>query len=63
MSHDIDLDKMHCPSMNAELETMKKISYVSAIKSIMYAMICTHLDMSYALNVISWHQTNPGIAH
>jgi hypothetical protein len=55
MSHDIDLDKMHCPSMNAELETMKKISYVSAIESIMYVMICTHLDISYALNVISWH--------
>jgi hypothetical protein len=41
MSHLIDLDKKHYPSMNAELETVKKIPYASAIRFIMYAMICT----------------------
>jgi hypothetical protein len=42
---------------------MKKIPYVSAIGSIMYAMICTRPDVSYALSVTSRHQANPGIAH
>jgi hypothetical protein len=63
MSHGIDLDKKHCPSMNAELKTMKKIPYVSTIGSIMYAMNCTHPDVSYGLSVTSRHQTNSGIAH
>jgi Reverse transcriptase (RNA-dependent DNA polymerase) len=63
MSHGINLGKKHCPSTNAELETMKKIPYASAIGSIMYAMICTRPDVSYALSVISRHQANPGIAH
>jgi hypothetical protein len=31
MSHSINLDKKHCPSTNAELETIKKIPYASAI--------------------------------
>jgi hypothetical protein len=63
MSHGIDLGKKHCPSTNAELETMKKISYDSVIGSIMYALICTRLNVSYALSVISTHQANPGIVH
>jgi hypothetical protein len=42
---------------------MKKIPYVSAIGSIMYAMICTRPDVSYALSVTNRHQANPGIAH
>jgi hypothetical protein len=63
MSHDIDLGKKHCPSTKIELETMKKISYALAIGSIMYAMICTRPDVSYALSVTSRHQPNPGIVH
>jgi hypothetical protein len=42
---------------------MKKIPYVSTIGSIMYSMICTRPDVSYALSVTSRHQANPGIAH
>jgi Reverse transcriptase (RNA-dependent DNA polymerase) len=63
MSYGINLDKKHCPSTNAEIETMKKIPYASTIGSIMYAMICTRPNVSYALSVISWHQANPGITH
>jgi Reverse transcriptase (RNA-dependent DNA polymerase) len=63
MSHSINLGKKHCPSTNAELETMKKIPYASVIESIMYAMIYTRPDVSYALSVTSRHQANPGIAH
>jgi Reverse transcriptase (RNA-dependent DNA polymerase) len=63
MSHGINLGKKHCPSTNAELETMKKISYASVIGSIMYAMICTRPDVSYTLSVTSRHPANPGIAH
>ncbi|KAL4280040.1 hypothetical protein GQ457_03G019540 [Hibiscus cannabinus] len=35
----------------------------SAIGSIMYAMICTRPDLSYALSMTSRYQTNPGEGH
>jgi Reverse transcriptase (RNA-dependent DNA polymerase) len=63
ISHNIDLGKKHCLSTNAELETMKKLQYTSAIESIMYAMICTRPDVSYTLSVTSRHQANLNITH
>ena len=42
---------------------MSKIPYASAIGSIMYAMLCTRPDVSYALSVTSRHQVDPGEGH
>ncbi|KAI3735246.1 hypothetical protein L6452_14738 [Arctium lappa] len=42
---------------------MSKIPYASAIGSIMYAMICTRPDVSYALSMTSRYQSNPGDGH
>jgi hypothetical protein len=42
---------------------MRAIPYASAIRSIMYAMICTRLDVSYALSTMSRYQSNYGDAH
>src|SRR5438105_4903312 len=42
---------------------MTKIPYASAIGSIMYAMICTRPDVSFALSVSSRYQSDPGIGH
>jgi hypothetical protein len=42
---------------------MNTISYASAIGSIMYTMICTHPDVSYALSAMSRCQSNYGEAH
>ncbi len=38
-------------------------SYASAIGSIMYAMLCTRLDVLYALSMTSWYQLDPGEQH
>ena len=35
---------------------MSMISYASAIRSIMYTILCTRLDVSYALSVMSRYQ-------
>ena len=48
-----------CPSTPQERERMSRIPYASAIESIMYAMICTHPDVSYALSMTSRHQVDP----
>ena len=40
MSHGINLSKSMCPKTQDEREHMKRISYASAIGSIMYVMLC-----------------------
>jgi hypothetical protein len=42
---------------------MNGIPYASAIGSIMYAMLCTRPDVSYALSMTSRYQANPGESH
>ena len=42
---------------------MSKIPYASAIGSIMYAILCTQPDVSYALSTMSIYQSDPGEGH
>jgi hypothetical protein len=63
MSHVITLSKKQCPTDPDEQERMRAIPYASTIGSIMYAMICTHPDVSYALSAMSRYQSNYGEAH
>ena len=42
---------------------MSMIPYASAIGSIMYGMLCTRPDISYALSVMSRFQSDPGMGH
>lgn len=42
---------------------MSTIPYAYAIGSIMYAMICTRPDISFALSATSRYQSDPGEAH
>ncbi|KAK9044561.1 hypothetical protein V6N11_058459 [Hibiscus sabdariffa] len=60
MTHGISLSKEMCPSTSQERERMSQIPYASAIGSIMYTMICTCPDLSYALSMTSRYQANPG---
>ncbi|KAK8640965.1 hypothetical protein V6N13_008716 [Hibiscus sabdariffa] len=63
MTHGISLSKEMCPSTSQDRERMSQIPYASAIGSIMYAMICTRPDLSYALSMTSRYQANPGEGH
>ncbi|KAK9025215.1 hypothetical protein V6N11_065111 [Hibiscus sabdariffa] len=63
MRHGISLSKEMCPSTPQERERMSQIPYASAIGSIMYAMICTRPDLSYALSMTSRYLENPGEGH
>jgi hypothetical protein len=63
MSHGIHLSKTQCPSTTDERERMSRILYASAIGSIMYAMICTCPDISYAHSVTGRYQSDPGEGH
>ncbi|WVZ90254.1 hypothetical protein U9M48_036570 [Paspalum notatum var. saurae] len=50
-------------STTDEQKRMSEILYASAIGSIMYAMICTRPDFSFALSVTSRYQSCPGEGH
>ena len=63
MSHGIHLSKTQCPTTTDERERMSKVPYASAIGSIMYAVISTRPDVSYALSVTSRYQSDPGESH
>ena len=53
MSHGITISKENCPKSSDEKDRKNKVPYASAIGSIMYAMICTRPDVSYALSMTS----------
>ncbi|KAK8616635.1 hypothetical protein V6N13_116605 [Hibiscus sabdariffa] len=63
MRHGISLSKEMCPSTSQERKRMSQVQYALAIGSIMYAMICTRPDLSYALSMTSRYQANPGESH
>ena len=63
MCHGISLSKTQCPTMQDERDRMSKIPYASAIGSIMYDMLCTRPNVSYALSMTSIYQSNPDESH
>ena len=63
MSHDISLSEELSPKTKEEKERMNRIPYASVVGSIMYAMICTRLDVAYALSMCSRYQADPGEQH
>ena len=42
---------------------MAKVSYASAVGSLMYAMVCTRPDIANAVWVVSRYMANPGKSH
>jgi hypothetical protein len=61
--HDITLSKKQCPSEPDEQERIATIPYASVIGSIMYAMLCTCPDVSYALSATSRYPSNYDESH
>jgi hypothetical protein len=42
---------------------MKLIPYASAVRSLMYAQVCTRPDIAFITGLIGRFQTNPGLKH
>ena len=42
---------------------MSRVPYASAVGSMMYAMVCTHPDISQAVSVVSRYMANLGKDH
>ncbi|GJT46799.1 retrovirus-related pol polyprotein from transposon TNT 1-94 [Tanacetum coccineum] len=57
------LTNKDCPSSNKNIEKMDRVPYASAVGSLMYAMVCTRLDLAHVVGVISRFLSNPGKKH
>lgn len=52
-----------CPSTPTKESQMINTPYSSAIRSLMYAMMCTRPDICYAVRLVSRYQSNPVPKH
>ena len=46
------------PKTHTEIERMREIFYVSIVKSLMYVMLCTRLDICFAMGMVSKYQSD-----
>ncbi|GKV37057.1 hypothetical protein SLEP1_g45126 [Rubroshorea leprosula] len=51
------------PETEEEKKFMAHVPYASPVGSLMYAMVCTRLDISHAVSVVSRFMANPGKGH
>jgi hypothetical protein len=42
---------------------MSKVSYSSAVGSLMHVIICSHPDLSHVMSVVAKYMSNPGKEH
>ncbi|MCO5599464.1 hypothetical protein L7F22_053568 [Adiantum nelumboides] len=59
----LKLSKDDCPKSHAEKAKMVKVSYSSAVGSLMYAMVATTPDIAFVVGVVSCYMANPGKKH
>lgn len=52
-----------CPQSNEDIDYMTQVPYSNAVDLLMYIMVCTRLDLAYAVRAVSRHMTNPSKEH
>ena len=59
----ITLSKNQCPKTLEKEAHMRRVSYTSAMGSLLYAMLCTKPNIYYAIGIVSHYQSNLGPEH
>ena len=57
------LSATQCPSTDQDIEYMSRVPYSSGVGSLMYAMVCSRPDLSYAMSLVSRYMSNPSKEH
>jgi hypothetical protein len=47
------LSSTQCPVTDEDIEYMSRVLYSSVVGSLMYVMVCSRLDLSYAMSLVS----------
>ena len=55
------LSLLQCPKNDLQKKQMKNIPYASAVRSLMYAQVCTRPDITYTIEKLGRYLINPGI--
>ena len=55
--------KGQCPHNDVERDQMKAVSYSSIVGNLMYAQVCTRLDIAFVVNVLSRYLSDPDQSH
>ena len=63
MDPNVKLSTAQSPSTSAQYAAMQNIPYCKAVGVLMYMMLGTHPDVSYAVTMVSKFLSNPGMAH
>jgi hypothetical protein len=59
----VNLSADQCPKTHEEEEDMSHVLYVSAFGSLLYAMVCTRLNITHAVGVLSRYMSKLGKEH
>jgi hypothetical protein len=51
------------PRNQYEIDQMKSVPYASAVGSLMYAQVCTRLDLAFVTGMLDRYQKNIGVSH
>ncbi|KAH9651743.1 Integrase catalytic domain-containing protein [Citrus sinensis] len=57
------LSSQQCPKTEEEMTEINMVPYSSVVGCLMYAMVLTRPDISYAVSVVSKYMANPGQEH
>ena len=57
------LSALQCPTSDDDIEYMSRVPYSSAVGSLMYAMVCSRPDLSYAMSLVSRYMAKTGKEH
>ncbi|XP_075492491.1 secreted RxLR effector protein 161-like [Primulina tabacum] len=57
------LSSDQCSTDNEQKRLMESVPYSSGVGSLMYGMVCTRSDLSYAVSVVSRFMSIPGSTH
>ena len=63
LSVNFKLSSSMCPSNEAERKEMSRVLYASAVRSLMFVIICTRPNIAKVMRAVSWYMANPGGEH
>ena len=59
----LKLTKEMCPKTQEEEDKMSKLPYTSTVGSLMYALVCTRLNIAHVVGFVSRYMSHLGIEH
>lgn len=63
LANHFKLSKFQCLKTESDITEMNQIPHVNTVDSLMYAMVCTMLDITHVVGLVSKFRSNLGKEH